>query len=808
MKILFCPFIIFIAIFTFFSGKCYSQDNHFELTGIVQSFDGKPISDVHVVFVNNGTGSVSTENGTFSMILPKKFPIKLQTSAIGWLPTSFIIKEIPVGRVIIQLEPLETTLEMVEIKGERITSPHIQLINPDFLRQLPSASGHNIEGLIRSQMGVAANNELSSQYRVRGGNFDENLVYVNGQEVYRPFLIHSGQQEGLSFVNPDLVESVEFSAGGFDAGYGDKMSSVLDIRYKKPEKQGGSASIGLLGANAHLEGVAIKNKLTWIAGARYKTNKYLLGSLDEKGEYKPDFSDIQAFFTYTASPRLSFELLGYYSLNKYHFIPKMRSTSFGAMTEIKMLEVWFEGQEKDIFQTGYGAFSCNFKNSNKTDYKLTVTGFRTYEEESYDIISEYWLKEIDIATGEPYSEEGIGAGLKHARNNLAGSVASANFKASHKTAIGTLEWGTNYHYEKFKDKIHEWEMIDSAFYSIPRHPDKIELSYFKYSKNIIENHRISAFLKNQKTWRTGEGSIIVDAGIRGSYASFNEEFLLSPRILLSYMPQNGKNYRVRLSGGYYYQPPFVKEYRRLDGGIEKNLKSQKSIQIVSGIDYYFSMFDRPFKFTSEAYYKKFDNLISYQVDNVRIIYSGENDAHGYAAGIDFKLNGELVKGEESWITLSLMKTEEDLWNDVYLNPDKKGTPGYIPRPSDQRMNISMFLQDNLPSFPEVKAHLSFFFGTGLPYGPPNAPRYFSTFRSKSYRRIDFGMSYDLLSINTIANGFGRHLKNLWIGVEIFNLPDIKNTISYSWVNDVQGNQYAVPNYLTSRRINFSLSVKF
>ena len=808
MKILFCPFFVFIVIITSFSGKCYSQDDHFELTGIVQSFDGKPISDVHVVFVSNGTGSVSTENGTFSMILPKKFPIKLQTSAIGWLTTSFIIKEIPVGRIIIQIEPLETTLDVVEIKGERITSPHTQLINSDFLRQLPSASGHNIEGLIRSQMGVAANNELSSQYRVRGGNFDENLVYVNGQEVYRPFLIHSGQQEGLSFVNPDLVESVEFSAGGFDAGYGDKMSSVLDIRYKKPEKQGGSASVGLLGANAHLEGVAVKNKLTWIAGARYKTNKYLLGSLDEKGEYKPDFSDIQAYFTYTASPRLVFDLLGYYSLNKYTFIPKVRSTSFGTMTEVKRLEVWFEGQEKDVFQTGYGAFSCNFKKSNKTDYKFTVTGFRTYEEESYDIISEYWLKEVDIMTGESYSEEGIGAGLKHARNDLAGSVASANLKASHKTAIGTIEWGANYRYENFKDYIHEWEMIDSAFYSIPRQPDKIELSYFKYNKNNIENHNTSVFIKNQTSLRLSKGSLIIDAGIRGSYASFNEEFLLSPRILFTYLPQAGQNYRVRLSGGYYYQPPLVKEYRRPDGLLDKNLKSQKSIQVVSGIDYYFSMFDRPFKFTSEVYYKKLDNLISYQVDNVRIIYSGENDANGYAAGIDFKLNGELVEGEESWITLSLLKTEEDLWNDVYIKEGIKGTPGNIPRPSDQRLNISMFIQDKLPSYPEFKAHVSFFYGTGLPYGPPNAPRYFATFRTKSYRRIDLGLSYDLLKISSISNGFGRYLKHLWIGVEIFNFPDIKNTISYSWINDIQGNQFAVPNYLTSRRINFSLSTKF
>ena len=812
MKKIICLFIVLIT----YSGKFYAQNSDFELKGIVQSVDGKPIGDVHIVFVKEGRGAVSSDNGTFTLVLPKIFPIELKTSALGWKQTSFIIKEIPKEQIIIQLTPMERALAPVEVVGARKSTMHVHLIDPDFLRQLPSASGHNIEGLVRSQMGVSGNSELSSQYRVRGGNFDENLIYVNGQEIYRPFLIHSGQQEGLSFVNPDLVEYVEFSAGGFDAGYGDKMSSVLDIRYKKPEKTGGSASIGMLGANAHIEGTALKNRLTWIAGTRYKTNKYLLGTLDEEGEYQPVFVDVQTYFSYKAAPRLTFDLLGYYSENKYHFIPHKRSTSFGTATEVKLLEIWFAGQEKDNFQTGYGAFSANFKQSDQNDYKMTVTAFRTYEEETYDIFSQYWLKGITDPTqpkdddDNNYSEEGIGTGLKHARNTLFGTVASANFQASHKTAIGNIEWGTIYQYEHFKDKIHEWEMIDSAFYSIPRNNDKLALSYFRYGNNIIENHRTSAFVKNRFSLRVSSGSLIVDAGIRGSYASFNDEFIVSPRILMTYLPPQGKNYRFRLAGGYYYQPPFVKEYRLPDGTLNKNLKSQKSMQVVSGFDYYFSMFERPrpFKFTAEAYYKNFDNLISYHVDNVRIIYSGKNDGHGYATGIDFKLNGELVEGEESWITLSLMKTAEDLWDDVFINPNTEGTPGYIPRPSDQRFNFSMFLQDKLPSFPELKAHLSFFFGTGLPYGPPNMPKYFATFRSRAYRRVDFGMSYDLLTINPIAEGFGQHLKNFWIGVEVFNLFDINNTISYSWVNDIQGGQYAVPNYLTSRRLNFKVSARF
>jgi len=812
MKFIHNPLKIFVFFLTLLCGESYSQDETFVLSGTIKSIDSEPIGDVHIYFSINGTGTTSSHNGAFSITLPKKFPIELQISAIGWKSTTYKIKELPSASITIYLENEDNWIETVEIKSERVRNPHIQRIDPDFMRMLPTASGYNIEGLVRSQMGVTSNNELSSQYRVRGGSFDENLVYVNGQEVYRPFLIHSGQQEGLSFVNPDLVEAIDFSAGGFDAGFGDKMSSVLDIHYKKPKKSAGSASVGMLGANFHLEGSTLKNKFTWIAGTRYKTNRYLLGSLDESGVYKPNFYDVQAYFTYKAMPRLTLELLTYYSMNSYNFVPKTRATSFGTAKTNKLLRLWFEGSEQDNFQTGYGSFSLNFKKSDKTDYKLSLTGFRTYEESSYDIKSEYWIGEVIDPYAkkeeEKYLEEGIGSGLKHARNALVGSVASANLKASHITKIGIIEWGTTFQYEQFKDKIHEWEMIDSAFYSIPRHYEKIELSYFKYCSNRIENSRVSAFLKDKVSWNIGNGNMVIDAGIRGSYASFNDEFIISPRVLLTYLPQKGKNYRLRLSGGYYYQPPLVKEYRKHNGEPDKNLKSQKSIQVVSGIDYYFSMWERAFKFTSEAYYKKLDNLISYQIDNVRIIFSGINDAHGYAAGIDFKLNGQLVPGEESWITLSLMKIEEDLWNDFYINPDKEGTPGYIPRPSDQRFNISMFLQDNFKSFPELKAHLSIFWGSGLPYGPPNFPRYLATFRSKAYRRIDLGMSYDLLSITSVKNGFGRYLKNLWIGAEILNLIDFKNTISYSWINDIQGGQYAVPNYLTTRRINVSVTVKF
>ncbi|MDR2926669.1 MAG: carboxypeptidase-like regulatory domain-containing protein [Cytophagaceae bacterium] len=816
MNLLICPSLVLFVVLLILqpAAVCLAQNAAaVEIKGTVSAADGEPIVGAHIVEPKSGKGAASAVDGTFKMSLPANFPVQLQVSAIGWMPQTVTIAKASEKNIAIVLQSRDKVLGTVEITGARVTSPHIQRINPDFALQLPSTAGYNIEGVVRSQMGVTSNSELSSQYRVRGGNFDENLVYVNGQEVYRPFLIRSGQQEGLSFVNPDLVETVEFSAGGFSASYGDKMSSVLDIQYKRPKETAGSASVGILGANAHLEGSAFNNKLTWITGARYKTSSYLLGTLDTKGEYMPDFTDVQAYITYSPTSRLTLDVLGYYSMNTYRFVPEFMSTSFGTLSELKQLRVYFDGSEIDRFQTGYGAVSATFNATTSQSYKLTLTGFRTSEEETYDIDSQYWLSDAILPSERDeeitYTEAGVGESWRHARNNLIGNVVSANFTAAHKTGIGTINWGTIYQYEYFKDNIHEYEMVDSSFYTIPRPSgNRLEMAYFKHGRNIIGNHRASAFVKNLTSWTVGNGNMIMDVGIRGSYSSYIDEFIFSPRLQLTWLPAKESNYRIRLSGGYYYQPPLVKEYRKPDGSYNTGLKSQKSIQAVSGIDYYFTAFERPFKFTSEAYFKKYENLVTYQIDNVRVIYSGENDAHGYAAGIDFKLNGELVHGEESWVTLSLMRTQEDLWHDVYLNPDKECTPGYTPRPSDQLLNFSLFLQDHLPTMPALKAHLSFFFGTGFPYGPPNSPRYLATMRYKAYRRIDLGLSYDLLTINSFAKGFGKYLKNFRIGAEILNLPDMINTISHSWVNDIDGTQYAVPNYLTSRRVNVRVAVEF
>ncbi|SKC16924.1 Outer membrane receptor proteins, mostly Fe transport [Alkalitalea saponilacus] len=800
--------IIFILI-TLASPITAQTVSPVELSGHVADQNEEPIINAHIRIVSTNAGAVTDVNGRFTISTTPSFPLEISISAIGFQSKTINLASLPSDPIRITLEEDRQMLQQIEVTANRLSGYHSQRIEPIHVRMLPSAAGASIEGLVRSQMGVASNNELSSQYRVRGGNFDENLVYVNGQEVHRPFLMHSGQQEGLSFVNPDLVESVEFSAGGFSASYGDKMSSVLDIRYKRPTETAGSVSAGMLGANAHLEGAAFNQKVSWITGVRYKTNRYLLGTLDEKGDYKPNFTDAQAFLTYEATPRLSFEVLGYYSLNTYEFIPQTRETTFGTISDVKRLRIYFAGKEENRFETGYGALSTIFNVSDRQQYKLTFTGFRTFEEETYDIAGAYWLQEIDnpFDADDEGTQIGVGEYLQHARNDLFANVISANLEGNHSSTGSITSWGIQVRQESFRDRVNEWELIDSAGYSIPYRGDILELAYTKNANHDIVANRVSGFLKNQSSLAIGSGFLMVDAGIRASYYSFNDEYIISPRVLLNFLPSRNSNHRYRLSGGFYYQPPFFKEMRRPDGTLNKDIKAQKSIHVVSGFDYYFHKMERPFKFTTELYYKHMKNLIPYQVDNVRIIYSGENEAKGYAVGIDFKINGELVPGEESWATLSLMKTEEDLLNDRWINPATPGEPGYIPRPSDQRLNFSMFIQDHLPNNPDFKAHLSFFFGTGLPFGPPRSPRYMAVHRLPSYRRLDIGFSYDLLQSRLMQNNT-LNLKNMWLGIEIFNLPNIDNTISHYWVTDINNRQYAVPNYLTSRRINLKLTATF
>ncbi|MGM0378052.1 MAG: TonB-dependent receptor, partial [Bacteroidota bacterium] len=598
---------------------------------------------------------------------------------------------------------------------------------------------------------------------------------------------------------------VHFSSGGFGVRYGDKMSSVLDVRYKRPDSTSGGANINLLGMSAHAEGAANDGKLTWLAGFRHKTNRYLLGTLDTKGDYNPSFRDAQVFFSYQVNPKLTVDMLGYYALNKYHFIPSDRETTFGTMSDVKQLKIYFAGQEKDHFETGMGGIRFQYESDNGSQYEWLASHYRAFEEETFDIAGAYWLQEIQaFDDSEPATNLGVGEYLKHARNDLLATISKFSMEGEHPAGANShLNWGVEWRSEHFSDRINEWEMNDSAGYSVPRNPE-LKLDYSRQADFDMRTQHFKGFITHRTSFRNSWSRIRLNYGTRLMYSDREKRLYVTPRFQVALLPLATPDTRFRISGGWYYQPPFYKEYRPPQTGNVKNVETQKSRQILAGVDHYFSIFDRPFQFTSEAYYKYFSDLIPYQVDNVRILYSGHNEAKGFATGIDFKLHGEFVPGTESWATLSLLRTMEDLENDTW---DKPGEPGYIPRPSDQRLNFSMFFQDYLPNNPTFKVNLSLFYGTGLPFGPPRSPRYMATHRMPPYRRVDVGFSKDLLPLLN-QKSYNRLIKDFWLGLEVFNLFDISNTISYYWVSDVENRQYAVPNYLTGRRINVSLNVEF
>jgi len=796
-----------LLIFFLIYGLSVSAQDKTLIGGRVVNESGEPLELVNIIIPGSSTGTTTSVDGSFEITVPPGFTEMLQFSHLEYLPQEIMFEPGDAGKkpLLIILEKRIREVSEVEVTASAEEDQSTQQLNPELSLQLPTASGYGIEGLVKSQMGVASNNELSSQYRVRGGNFDENLVYLNGFQLHRPQLVRSSQQEGLSIVNPDLVESVFFSSGGFGVGYGNKMSSVLDVRYKKPDSISAGANINLMGMSAHAEGIAAKGKLTWLTGVRHKTNRYLLGSLDTKGDYQPDFTDVQAFLSYQINPRFSVDALGYYALNKYQFIPTDRETDFGTMTNIKRLKIYFAGQEKDKFETGMGAVKLNFQPSPNHHFELTGSHYRAFEEETFDIAGAYWLQEIQgLDEAQAATNIGIGEYLQHARNDLFATVNTISAKGDHQLNENhSLNWGIAWEEENFKDRTNEWELIDSAGYSIPRNPN-LELSYSRNANLELGTRHLKMFVAHQTTLRPDWGTIRLNYGTRIIFSDREEKLNLTPRFQVTIRPQTTPNTRFRLSGGWYFQPPFYKEYRPPQSGEINAIYTQKSRQILTGIDHYFNIFERPFKFSSEIYYKHLYDLIPYQVDNVRILYSGKNEADGYATGIDLKLHGEFVPGTESWATLSLLKTEEDLENDTW---EQTGTPGYIPRPSDQRLNFSLFFQDYLPNNPTFKVHLSLFYGTGLPFGPPRSPRYMATYRMPPYRRVDIGFSKDLMPwLN--KNNKAAFIKNFWLGFEVFNLFDISNTISHYWISDVENRQYAVPNYLTGRKMNVSLNLGF
>jgi len=775
--------------------------------GKVTDESGNPLELANISLKNSSIGTISNRDGSYLLRIPAKKTIIIVYSMVGYQTVEKTIKALEEQKMElnISIKQIDQEIDEIQVTQLRRTKTNISRIDAKYMNSMTDAATGGVEALIKTLPGVSTNNELSSQYSVRGGNFDENLVYVNDIEIYRPMLTRSGQQEGMSSINSDMVSSIDFSAGGFDAKYGDKMSSVLDIKYRKPTEFAASATASFLGGSLHLEDLSKNGKFSHISGIRYKTNRYLLGSLDDKGEYNPSFIDFQTYLTYKFNKSFDVSFLGNLAKNQYNFLPQSRETTFGTISQQYGAKIYFEGQEADQFVTTTGALVANYHPGEKLNLKFIASAFQSKEAETYDIDGQYYLNELEqnTQTGTPDSSLNIGVAefLNHARNYLDVSVYSLEHKGAFNSEHHLLNWGVKAQIEKINDRMNEWTMRDSTGYAIPYHSDKIELYSSTNMKYSMNSTRLMAFMQDTYQIPVGKGALYATAGIRTQYWTYSSEFLLSPRATLRYYPEWNSNFVFHLSGGIYDQPAFYKELKDRNGIIYPDTKAQRSAQVVFGADYIFRAWDRPFKFTSEMYYKFMSNLVPYQIDNVRIRYLPDQKAKGYATGLDMKVNGEFVSGIESWASLSVMKTEEDILNDGH---------GYIPRPTDQRFNFSVFFQDYFPGNPTWKMHLTAFYGSRLPTGPPNSQRYQDVFRIPPYRRIDLGFSKILISQDhkKFRNKTVNSIKDMWLSMEVFNLLGINNTISYLWVANNTGDMFGVPNYLTKRKLNLKLTVKF
>lgn len=804
-----------------------------KISGKVIDENRSPIPLVNVSIEGQPGGTSTDDYGNYSLELSSHQDLTIIFSFIGYKTEKVEVRMKASQEKVINITLFTTAKQLsdVIVEDKEVRKSTLTRIDPQSALVIPTVSG-GIEALVKTMPGVTSNNELSSQYSVRGGNFDENLVYINGIEVYRPILTRSGQQEGLSVINSNLVSSILFSAGGFDAKYGDKMSSVLDIKYRKPTKFAGSADISLLGGSFHFEGLAAKKKMTYMFGFRQKSNQYLLNSLDTKGEYKPSFTDIQALLTYQVHPKWKIDVLGNYARNSYKLVPEDRETAFGHIKEAYQLKIYFDGQEIDRFDTWFGAVTSTYTPTSDVQLKLIASAYQSFERENYDIQGQYWIGklETDLGTddfGEVVESKGVGTYLNHARNRLNATVYSIEHQGIKEKDFSFLQWGIKFQHEAFEDRMREWEMIDSAGYSTPNPPDS--LGYVNpgaqgaypfilfdtvISDNKIASNRLTGYVQNSWDFFHLKNKMSFTVGARFNYWTYNQQVLVSPRAAYSFKPDWEKDILFRFATGIYYQPPFYKELRRPDGSLNPGIKAQASYHFVAGSDFNFILWDRPFKLTSEAYYKYMDNLIPFIVENVRIIYSGENSSRGYAAGLDFKINGEFVPGVESWMSLSVMQTNEILrdnfYNDYFSTNPEAAENVWIPRPTDQRVTVNIFFQDYLPMLPNFKMNMNLGFGTGLPVYYPNSDYKTVITRTPPYRRVDIGFAYEIIGPKTKKpqKGLFRHFTNMDLTFEVLNLLDIKNVVSYLWVKDNQNYIYLVPNYLTPRQLNLKLAIKF
>ena len=773
----------------------YAQAQSFTLQGRVVDESGSPVEFASVSCLKQGKMTMTSLKGEYSLQLHSADSVEVRFSMVGYKTKIRVLRR-PRGKQTLQvvLYSNDNELGEVTVTGTRIQSGQTQELKKEHLKNLPSVSGNAVEELIQSQAGVSTHSELSSQYNVRGGSFDENSVYINNVEVYRPFLVRSGQQEGISVINPDMVEKIEFSTGGYEARYGDKMSSALNITYKRPKPFEASVSASLLGASAYV-GVSNK-KVSWSNGLRYKTTRNLLGSLDTKGEYKPTFIDYQTYFTYTPNERWDINFLGNISNNHYNFSPEDRETNFGTMENVKSFRVYFDGQEKDVFRTFFGSLGITRHFGKNTSLSLIASAFKTREQEKYDIQGQYWLTQTETS-----ENLGVGTYFQHARNYLNAHVESLKLLLKTKQKRHDIEGALTFKKEHISENSVEYEMRDSSNYSIPHTGKDLYMIYSMRAKNVLDANRIEAYIQDTYRFGGGEGQshYTLNYGVRFAHWSYTKETILSPRVSLGIIPAFNENVIMRFAAGLYYQAPFFKEIRdttTVNGityaKLNNKAKSQRSIHFIAGYDYRFKLNNRQFKFTAEAYYKLLGNLVPYSVNNVKVVYYGDNESSGHAAGLDFKIYGEFVPGTDSWLSLSLMSTKMKL-NGVS-----------IPLPTDQRYALNLFFTDYFPGTDRWKMSLKLAFADGLPFAAPHRELESNSFRAPAYKRADIGLSYRLIN-NADNHNKKNPLRNLWLGVECLNLFGINNVNSYYWITDVTGQQYAVPNYLTGRQLNFRIS---
>ena len=770
----------------------------FTLTGKVIDENNDPVEFASVSCAKQGKMTMTALNGTYSLQLQSADSVEIRFSIIGYKTKVRVLRR-PRGKQTMQvvLHSSDNALSEVTITGKRIETGQTQELSKEHIKNMPSTTGNAVEEMIQSQAGVSTHSELSSQYNVRGGSFDENSVYINNVEIFRPFLVRSGQQEGISVINPDMVEKIGFSTGGYEARYGDKMSSALNIEYRRPKRFEASATASMLGASAFV-GMSNK-KFSWSNGLRYKTTKYLLGSMDTKGEYQPTFIDYQTYLTYSPNKRWDIKFMGNISDNHYNFTPEDRETNFGTMENVKAFKVYFDGHEKDVFRTFFGSLGITRKFGENTSLSLIASAFNTREQEKYDIQGQYWLTQTETS-----ENLGVGTYFQHTRNYLKAHVESAKLLFKTKQKKHDIEAAFTYKWEHINENSVEYEMRDSSKYSIPHTGKDLYMIYSMRAKNTLTANRIEAYAQDtyRFTGSAGKTLYTLNYGVRLAYWSFTKETILSPRLSLGIIPAFNDNITMRFATGLYYQAPFFKEIRdttTVNGityaSLNRKAKSQRSIHFIAGFDYRFKINNRPFKFTAEAYYKALGNLVPYSVNNVKVVYYGDNMCSGHAAGLDLKLFGEFVPGTDSWVSLSLMNTS------MKLNGKS------IPLPTDQRYAVNMFFTDYFPGTTRWKMSLKLALADGLPFSAPHRELESNVFRAPAYKRADIGLNYRIIDNNDRHNK-RNPIRNLWVGAECLNLLGINNVNSYYWITDVTGQQYAVPNYLTGRQINVKVSVDF